>query len=72
MMDVDNAEVQQNIILIAEHNKNQVNQTRYGSGVGIVLKSLKGTVIEQAVRLGFAASDNESKYEELIIGLKNE
>lgn len=80
MMDVDNAEVQQSLIPHAEHNENQVNQTwnmfidgsltRDGSGIGIVLKSLEGIVIEQAVQLGFVAFNNELEYEVLVIGLK--
>ena len=44
--------------------------TRDGSGVGIVLKSPEETVVEQAVRLGFSTSNNESEYEALIVGLK--
>ena len=80
MMDVDNAKVQQSLIPITEHNENQENQTwtlfidgsstRDGSGVGIILKSPEGTVIEQAVRLGFTTSNNESEYEALIVSLK--
>ena len=41
-----------------------------GSGVGIVLKSPEKTVIEQAIWLGFTASNNESTYETFIVGLK--
>ena len=41
-----------------------------GSGAGIVLVSPKGLVLEQAVRLKFSASNNEAKYETLMIGLK--
>lgn len=44
--------------------------TRNGSGVAIVLKSPKGTVIKQAILLGLAASNNKSEYKALIIGLK--
>ena len=46
------------------------SSTRDGSGVGIVLKSPEGSVIEQSVRLGFTASNNESEYEALIVGMK--
>ena len=46
------------------------SSTRDGSEVGIVLKSPEGSVIEQSVRLGFAASNNESEYEALIVGMK--
>jgi ribonuclease HI len=41
-----------------------------GSGAGIVLVSPKGLVLEQAVRLKFSASNNETKYEALMIGLQ--
>jgi hypothetical protein len=41
-----------------------------GSGAGIVLVSPDGLVLEQAVRLKFSASNNEAKYEALLIGLK--
>ena len=42
-----------------------------GSGAGIVLVSSEGLVLEQAVWLGFLASNNEAKYEALIVGLKS-
>ncbi|XP_024012926.1 uncharacterized protein LOC112087144 [Eutrema salsugineum] len=41
-----------------------------GSGVGILLKSPEGEVIEQSFRLGFPASNNEAEYEALIAGLR--
>ena len=41
-----------------------------GSGIGIVLASPEGLVLEQAVRLKFSASNNEAEYEALMIGLK--
>ena len=47
-----------------------VSLTRDGSRVGIVLKSLEGTFMEQAIIFGFSASNNELKYEALIVGLK--
>ena len=42
-----------------------------GSGAGIVMVSSEGLVLEQAVWLGFLASNNEAKYEALIVGLKS-
>uniref|UniRef100_A0A2N9GAT2 RNA-directed DNA polymerase n=1 Tax=Fagus sylvatica TaxID=28930 RepID=A0A2N9GAT2_FAGSY len=41
-----------------------------GSGARIVLVSLEGLILEQAVRLKFSASNNEAEYEALLIGLK--
>uniref|UniRef100_A0A2N9I1G2 Reverse transcriptase domain-containing protein n=1 Tax=Fagus sylvatica TaxID=28930 RepID=A0A2N9I1G2_FAGSY len=41
-----------------------------GSGAGAVLISPEGLILEQAVRLNFLASNNESEYEALLIGLK--
>ena len=35
-----------------------------------MLKSLEVSVIEQSVRLDFSASNNESEYEALIVGMK--
>ena len=35
-----------------------------------MLVSPEGLVLEQAVRLKFSASNNEAKYEALLIGLK--
>ena len=40
-----------------------------GAGIGLQLTSLVGERIEQAVRLGFDASNNESEYEALIAGV---
>ena len=42
-----------------------------GSGAGVVLQSPEGLVIEQAIRLGFKASNNEAEYEALLAGLRN-
>ena len=39
-------------------------------GIGLQLTSPTGERIEQAVRLGFSASNNESEYEAMIAGLK--
>ena len=41
-----------------------------GIRVGIVFKTPEGTVIKQAVRLGFKTCNNEAKYEALIVGLQ--
>ena len=41
-----------------------------GSGVGVVLVSLEGIRVEKSLRLGFQASNNEAKYEALIVGLQ--
>uniref|UniRef100_A0A2N9EA47 Uncharacterized protein n=1 Tax=Fagus sylvatica TaxID=28930 RepID=A0A2N9EA47_FAGSY len=41
-----------------------------GSGLGIVLISPEGELLEQAVRLGFSASNNEAEYEALLYGLR--
>uniref|UniRef100_A0A2N9HPE1 Uncharacterized protein n=1 Tax=Fagus sylvatica TaxID=28930 RepID=A0A2N9HPE1_FAGSY len=41
-----------------------------GSGLGIVLISPEGKMLEQAVRLGFGASNNEAEYEALLHGLR--
>jgi ribonuclease HI len=42
-----------------------------GAGAGAVLVSPEGLILEQAVRLGFLASNNEAKYEALLIGLRS-
>uniref|UniRef100_A0A2N9EP38 RNA-directed DNA polymerase n=1 Tax=Fagus sylvatica TaxID=28930 RepID=A0A2N9EP38_FAGSY len=39
-----------------------------GAGAGAVLVSPEGLILEQAVRLGFLASNNEAEYEALLIG----
>ena len=41
-----------------------------GAGIGMLLTSPTGERIEQAVRLGFSASNNESEYEAMIVGLE--
>ena len=38
--------------------------------MGIVLISPEGELLEQAVRLGFGASNNEAEYEALLHGLR--
>ena len=40
-----------------------------GAGVGVRLKAPTGEEIEQAIRLGFSASNNESEYEATLAGL---
>ena len=42
-----------------------------GVGAGVVLVSSEGLILEQVVRLGFLASNNESEYEALLIGLRS-
>ena len=41
-----------------------------GSGLGIVLISPRGELLEQVVRLGFGALNNEAEYEALLHGLR--
>ena len=41
-----------------------------GAGIGLQLTSPTGERIEQAVRLGFSATNNESEYEAMIAGLE--
>ncbi|XP_074301396.1 uncharacterized protein LOC141632782 [Silene latifolia] len=41
-----------------------------GPGVGLVLRSLKGDLIVQAVRCEFKATNNEVEYEALILGMQ--
>ncbi|XP_024016328.1 uncharacterized protein LOC112089807 [Eutrema salsugineum] len=41
-----------------------------GSGIGIRLKSPNGEILEQSFHLGFPASNNEAKYEAVIVGLR--
>ena len=43
---------------------------RHGAGLGIVLISPDDLVVEQAINLGFPASNNEAEYEALLAGLK--
>ena len=40
-----------------------------GSGVGLLLQSPTGEHLEQAIRLGFPASNNEAEYEVILSGL---
>ena len=41
-----------------------------GAGIGLQLRSPSGDKIEQAIRLGFSVSNNESEYEAILTGLK--
>ena len=47
------------------------SSTSKRAGTGIVLQSPKGLVIEQALTLGFKASNNEAEYKVLIAGLNS-
>ncbi|KAL6319890.1 hypothetical protein AAG906_036962 [Vitis piasezkii] len=49
------------------NTKNQVNKN--GSRVGLLLQSPTGEHLEQAIRLGFPASNNEAEYEAILSGL---
>ena len=40
-----------------------------GSRVGLVIESLKKTIIEKSLRLGFSAMNNEAEYEALLKGM---
>ena len=41
-----------------------------GSGAGVVLVTPDGSLLEQAITLGFKASNNEAEYEALLAGLR--
>ena len=41
-----------------------------GGGASMVLQSLEGLSIAQAVKLAFAASNNEVEYEVVLLGLR--
>jgi len=41
-----------------------------GAGVGIVLTTPEGSIIEQSCTLGFQATNNEAEYEAIIASLK--
>ena len=40
-----------------------------GAGLGLVLISPEGVIIEKSLRLGFSATNNEAEYEALLIGM---
>ena len=42
---------------------------QWGAGVGLVLVSLEKIIIEKSLRLGFSATNNEAKYEALLMGM---
>ncbi|XP_028112767.1 uncharacterized protein LOC114310867 [Camellia sinensis] len=44
---------------------------RHGAGLGIVLTSPDGLIIEQEITLGFPASNNEAEYEALLARLRS-
>ena len=46
---------------------NAANQR--GLGVGLVMVSLKRIIIKKSLRLGFSATNNEAKYEALLVGM---
>ena len=41
-----------------------------GAGINLQLKSPTGEKIEQAIHLGFSASNNEAKYEVILVGIE--
>ena len=43
-----------------------------GSGVGLVLVSFEKITIEKSLRLGFLATNNEAKFETLLIGMADQ
>jgi len=40
-----------------------------GAGIGIILTTPEGSIIEQSLILGFLASDNEAEYEAVLARL---
>ncbi|CAA7018928.1 unnamed protein product [Microthlaspi erraticum] len=46
------------------------SSSRQGAGVGIRLVSPTGEILEQSLKLGFPASNNEAEYGEIIAGLR--
>lgn len=42
---------------------------RKGAGIGIVLITSEKLVMEKSLRLGFLATNNEAKYEALLVGM---
>ncbi|XP_010513400.1 PREDICTED: uncharacterized protein LOC104789393 [Camelina sativa] len=46
------------------------SSTNQGSGVGIILRSPTGEILEQALKLNFKASNNETEYEAVLAGLR--
>ncbi|XP_038713377.1 uncharacterized protein Mb2253c-like [Tripterygium wilfordii] len=56
-------------LLVYYVSKSLLDAETRGSGLGIVLISPEGSVIQRAARCGFHATNNEAEYEALIIGL---
>ncbi|KAL8114467.1 hypothetical protein AgCh_021361 [Apium graveolens] len=50
--------------------KVDASSTNERSGAGLILKSPEGFTIQTAISFGFAATNNQAEYEELIAGLK--
>ncbi|XP_010473468.1 PREDICTED: uncharacterized protein LOC104752905 [Camelina sativa] len=46
------------------------SSSNQGSGVGIILRSPTGEVLEQVIKLGFKASNNETEYKAVVAGLR--
>ncbi|XP_010513419.1 PREDICTED: uncharacterized protein LOC104789418 [Camelina sativa] len=46
------------------------SSTNQGSGVGLILRSLIGEILEQALKLNFKASNNETEYEAVLAELR--
>ena len=46
------------------------SSTKNAGGIGIILKSLEGDIIKQAIRLQCSTTNNEAEYEALLTGLK--
>jgi ribonuclease HI len=42
---------------------------REGQGVGVILISLRGAVFEQLVHLEYVCTNNQAKYESILLGL---
>ena len=42
---------------------------QWGAGMGLVLVSPEKIIIEKSLRLGFSATNNEAKYEALLVGM---
>ncbi|XP_027362507.1 uncharacterized protein LOC113870106 [Abrus precatorius] len=46
------------------------SSNRLGSGAGVILEGLNAFAIEQSIRFGFKASNNQAEYEALLAGLR--
>ena len=46
-----------------------ITSRQIGARVGLQLKALTGERIEQAIQLGFLASNNEIEYEAILVGV---